>query len=121
LPPLEQAGPQKIGGFAVQQVLVESAFSKVFLALDPVLRRPVFLWLRPIDTPALAPARRQLNRATRLRWLTSGQHEGWQWDAFMAANGGLLSAVVASQGHLPWSQTRTFLEGLTDELVAALA
>jgi hypothetical protein len=83
-------------------------------AFDDVLRRQV--WIRKTDAaaPALSPARRDLGRATRLRWL-AGARGSSGWDAFDAPAGHPLAKLTAQ----PWSAVRCWLLDLAEEIGAA--
>jgi hypothetical protein len=113
--------PERLGPFAVRGALRWSAGAGVLLAEDPGLGRRVFLWVRAPDAPALPQARRELGRATRLRWLAAGGEAGLRWDAFFAPAGGALPDLVARAGQLAWPVARPLLEQLVEELTAACA
>jgi uncharacterized RDD family membrane protein YckC len=111
--------PERLGAFAVRGELRRDEASAVLLGESPTLGRQVLLWLRPDTEESLPGARHDLARATRLRWLANGRHEGWQWDAFLAPAGCPLADLVASAGRLFWADVRIVLDQLTGELIAA--
>jgi hypothetical protein len=113
--------PGRLGGFVVRGVLGGPAGEPVLLGEDQGLGREVLLWLRPADAPPLGPARRELTRLTRLRWLAGGRQDDRQWDAFLAPAGRPLAEMVGAGGPLPWAEARPLLEQLTEELAAARA
>lgn len=86
------------------------------LGHDDVLRRNV--WIRDCTrgTPPLDPARRDLGRAGRLRWIAGARGESENWDAFDAPNGKPLAELFAQ----PWSAVRFWLLDLAEELEAAM-
>jgi hypothetical protein len=94
---------------------------KTLIGTDPALGRTVWLELRPSGAPTLPPARRDLHRPTRPRWLGGGDHIPWRWDAFLAPPGVPATDLVAGSRHLGWHQARPLLEQLADELAAACA
>src|SRR5581483_9738556 len=76
--------PEKIGAYQIEGSLYCTANELVLRALDPLLRRTVWLWLRPATAPAVNEGRRMTSRATRARWLACGTTADKQWDAFLA-------------------------------------
>jgi hypothetical protein len=127
IPPLDRhlapaaEGPVRFGAFVVRGQLGGEGSSKVLLAEDPTLTRPVLIWVRPAGAQPLDARRRELGRATRLRCLTGGREADWQWDAFLAPAGCPLPEVAAERGPLAWPEGRLVLEQLTDELAATCA
>jgi hypothetical protein len=113
--------PERLGPYTVQGALCWAEHQKTLIGTDPALGRTVWLELRPSGAPALPPARRDLHRPTRLRWLGGGAHGPWQWDAFLAPPGVPASELVTGGRRLGWHQARPLLEQLTDELAAACA
>ena len=76
--------PKRIGSFEVVGVLPIAGSGRLLLGHDASLGRGAWIWLRPTDEPPLSPARRELSRTTRLRWLAGGREGELQWDAFLA-------------------------------------
>jgi hypothetical protein len=124
---LDRSGPQvgtlpgRIGGFTIRGALRWTPADKVLLGEDASFGRRVFLWLRPASAPALDPARRDVGRRTRLRWLGSGKQGELQWDALLAPSGSPLPDFIQSEGTVPWPQARALLLELAGELAAACA
>jgi uncharacterized RDD family membrane protein YckC len=118
-----QAGPlpERVGGFAVRGALKWGPGEKVLLGEDASLGRRVFLWLRPAGAPPLDPARRDVSRRTRLRWLGRGRQGELQWDAILAPSGCPLPDFIHSEGTLDWAEVRPLLAELAGELAAACA
>jgi hypothetical protein len=113
--------PDVIGGFAIRQMIVSDADGKLLSGQELSLGRPVWLWLRALDGPALSPARRKIDRATRLRWLGGGELDRWRWDAFLSPSGCPLSQLVSRGDGLAWPDARPILEDVTEELCLASA
>jgi hypothetical protein len=113
--------PERLGPFTVQGLLHATPDRQVLIGTDPALGRTVWLELRDLRVPGVPSARRDLHRPARLRWLGSGRHEPWQWDAFLAPSGIPASDLVAGGRRLMWHQARPVLEQLADELAAACA
>jgi uncharacterized RDD family membrane protein YckC len=84
------------------------------IAMDPVLRREIWLLLRDSGEPSRA--RRNLARHGRLRWLQKVETDEATWDAFEAIQGALFSSLVESGKRLPWSDLRHWLHDLASEL-----
>lgn len=106
--------PARIGPFDVHGVLAETGAGWMLLAHDALLARRVWIWLRPADDSPLNPARRDLSRMARLRWLAGGLEGPSQWDAFMALDAGAIGGS-SSIGPLTWAQTRHLLSELADD------
>jgi uncharacterized RDD family membrane protein YckC len=112
--------PDRLGPFDVVGVLGQYDSGALLLAHDASLVRHVWIWLRPVGEPPLSPARRDLGRVARLRWLTGAVHDAGQWDAFLAPDAGAAIAGAVSPA-LSWARTRPMLTELTEELMAAEA
>jgi hypothetical protein len=112
--------PEKIGAFNIRAAYRWDDRAKVLLGFDAVLGRQAVLWLRPAGQPPLSTLRRDLNRTTRLRWLSAGHFDQYQWDAFVAPGGSPLPTLIGVHGPLQWPQVQPFLKQLTDELLQAL-
>jgi uncharacterized RDD family membrane protein YckC len=110
--------PESLGPFAIRGALRWDDGGRVLLGQDRALGRPVWLWLRPHTAAPLPARRREVSRATRLRWLGCGRHADQQWDAFMAVRGAPLADCVRPGGE-PWPAVLPLLEQLADELAAA--
>ena len=110
-----------VGPFHICAALEKSEDEQLLLAEDPILGRKVLLQYRPATAPALEPARRILNRPTRLRWLSTGRQDDRSWDAFLAPAGCPLIDLCQTDQPLSWRACRSILEQLTAELVAACA
>jgi hypothetical protein len=113
--------PERIAGFAIRGALKWTDQDKVLLGEDPSLGRRVFVWLRPSSAAPLSPARRDVGRRTRLRWLASGNQGDLQWDALLAPSGCPLTDFVQSEGSFAWREARALLRELAGELAAACA
>src|SRR5262249_9687801 len=71
------------------------------------------------QAPPVPARRRDLDRATRLRWLGSGEKDGWRWDAFFAPKGAPAGEVVRRHGPVEWEDARPMLVHLAAELAGA--
>lgn len=112
--------PEALGPFRIRGALRWDEDGKILLGQDPNLGRAVWIWLRPAAEAPLTATRRDISRATRLRWLACGRHSNVQWDAFMAFLGCPLAEAVPSRGET-WARLRPLLEELAEELTAACA
>jgi hypothetical protein len=113
--------PGTLGPFTVIGSLRRNADEQLLCAEDPALSRKVLLRCRPTAAGPLDPARRNINRPTRLRWLSAGQHGSIWWDAFVAPVGCPLGDLCDRARRMSWRSYRGILEQLTDELASACA
>ncbi len=111
--PLEEA--PTIGPY---RVVCEMADGAWIAAVDPVLRRPV--WLLRRGASELPQARRDVGRPGRLRWLQGVKTDDatW-WDAFEALPGQPLAQRASGEERVPWGVLRHWLHDLASELWAA--
>ena len=107
-----------IGPFKVRGAVRWEEGRKVLAAEDSSLGREVWIVMRPKQSPAPEPNRRELTRATRPRWLFGGEQTEGRWDAFIAPAGCPLADLAGPEG-LPWRDARPLLEDLVEELHAA--
>lgn len=106
------AAPASISTIGPYEVR-SSISQELLLAFDPALRRNIWIHLRPLTAAPLNPARRDLSRPARLRWLNGGQTESHRWEAYEAPDGGPLSAAS-------WASVRFWLLDLAKELSASI-
>jgi uncharacterized RDD family membrane protein YckC len=99
------------------QIIREMVPGKWIVATDPVLRRQV--WLLRRNSLELSPARQNLARSGRLRWLQKVETAAATWDAFEATQGVPFSSLVEDGKRVPWSSLRHWLHDLASELWAA--
>lgn len=108
-PPTEGAG--SLGPFQIIEELIPGAW---IVATDPVLRRRVWLLRRsPLE---LSPARRNVARPGRVRWLQSVETGDATWDAFEAPEGVPFPSLIDGGKRIPWSTLRHWLHDLASEL-----
>lgn len=108
--------PKKLGDFDVDGLLCSSTTSAVLAGHDSRLNRDIWILLRPITDPELPLSRRVCDRATRVRWLTSGFEAKWRWDAFLAFQGAPLKNWTSPQAPLDWQAARGILFQIAREL-----
>ena len=96
------------------RIIKEIIPGKWIVAVDPVLRRRV--WLMKRNSPELSPARRNLARPGRLRWLQKVEAGDVTWDAFEAPEGMPFSSLVEGGKRVRWSRLRYWLSDLAAEL-----
>ena len=113
-----QAGPEIGAGRAESlgpyRVIEEMVPEKWIVAMDPVLRRQIWLLRRSASAPSLA--RRNLARPGRSRWLQKVVTTEATWDAFEAAQGLPFSSLVERDKTVPWSRLRFWFCDLATEL-----
>ena len=111
---------QAVGPYKVRGAVRWEPNRRVVAGEDSTLGREAWIVIRPKGSPAPEPARREVARATRPRWLGGGeQHEG-RWDAYVAPAGCPIADLAGPEG-LPWHDARPILEDLADELAASCA
>jgi hypothetical protein len=87
--------------------------------VDDRLHRRVWIELLPPGSAALTPARRDLDRPARVRWLGGKRHDAECWDAYEAVDGVPVDEAAARRH--PWSRVRHWIDDLTREVAAGLA
>ena len=93
------ASPAEAAPIGPYSITAEVVPARWIAARDPALRRRV--WLRR-RTAELAPARRDVARPGRNRWLQSVEAREATWDVFEAPPGVPLSDLVDDEKGLPW-------------------
>jgi hypothetical protein len=112
--------PERLGPYDVRGALPGAPAGTILVGQDAALGRRAWIWLRPVDSPPVSAARREVNRTARLRWLAGGREGPSQWDAFLAP-AGMPLADAAAEGRMSWAEARSILTQLADELAAAEA
>jgi uncharacterized RDD family membrane protein YckC len=105
---------KKINTLGPYQIIKELVQGKWFVAVDPVLRRRI--WLLRRDSSELSLARRNLSRSSRLRWLQKIDNAEVTWDAFEAVDGVPFSGIIQDGKHILWSTLRHWLHDAALEL-----
>src|SRR5262249_44100765 len=93
----------------------------VLVGEDSTVGREACIRLRAVGKTPADAGRRELSRASRLRWLTCGREGDRHWDAFVAPMGTPLTELVAAGKRLGWRELRPIMQNLADELAAACA
>ena len=109
---------QSIGGFSIGSRLGTSGSSRILVAHDQQLDRPVWIHLDDSEI-SVSRARRHLARTTRQRWLGEGTEGDLHWQAFEAINGAPLPEV-ARYTTIPWGTARHIWLQAAEELQAAI-
>ena len=99
------------------QALEEIVPGHWMVAIDPILRRRVWLLRRKENAPSVA--RQHVARPGRLRWLQKVEGAERVWDAFEATRGTPLSELVKGDRRVPWGMLRHWLDDLASELLEA--
>jgi uncharacterized RDD family membrane protein YckC len=113
-PEVSVEGAVTVGPYTVVEEIVPGEW---IAADDPILRRRV--WLRRRAGSAIAPARRDLARPGRSRWLQNVETPEANWDVFESQAGAPLRSLVDVDGHLPWESMRHWLHDLAYEIALA--
>jgi hypothetical protein len=95
----------------------ETGAGRLFIGVDPILRRHVWIHEVAPGTAAVGDVRRDGSRPGRLYWLAGRRSAAENWDAFEAPSGEpLLSAPSTSD----WREVHRSLASLTTELEASV-
>ncbi len=109
----------KVGPYHVLAPLIADDDGELLLGYDTKLMRRVWIRKMPVDAAPVAVELRNAARPGRLRWL-QGQRDGTEsWDAYEAAPGTPLAALLHTPQ--PWKNVRHWLLDLSTEFAAATA
>lgn len=106
-----------IGPYHVLDRLGNEDGAELLLGFDARLLRRVWVRKMPVGAAPLAASLRQVGRPGRLRWLSAKRTETEAWDAYEAASGQPLLALIRQPQD--WSRVRYWLLDLANELQAA--
>lgn len=108
---------RRVGPYAVHTMVGETGGGRLFVGIDPILRRHVWVHEVAPGTAAVEAIRRDVSRPGRLYWLAGRRSPAENWDAFEAPGGApLLSARPTSD----WREVHRSLSSLTIELDASV-
>jgi eukaryotic-like serine/threonine-protein kinase len=107
----------RIGPYAVQSAVGETGAGRLFVGIDPILRRHVWIHEVPPGTPPVEAARRDTSRPGRLYWLAGRRSATENWDAFEAPRGEPLLSGPSTSG---WPEVHRSLTSLAIELDASV-
>ena len=108
---LRTESADSIGPYKIIKILIPGEW---IVAIDPVLRRQV--WLLRRKSSELSLARRNLARPGRLRWLQKVEAAESTWDAFEAPRGKSFLSLVEGGKRASWGTLRHWLHDLASEL-----
>ncbi len=108
------AHDQTTGTLGPYRITGELLPGKWIAAMDPILRRRI--WLRRRESTGPSAARRSVARPGRLRWLQKVEAAGSFWDAFEAPDGIPFAHSLEDGKMVPWANLRHWLCDLTSEL-----
>ena len=107
---------RRVGPYAVHTMVGETGGGRLFIGIDPILRRHVWIHEVPPGTPPVEATRRDVSRPGRLYWLAGRRSATENWDAFEAPRGEpFLTAPPTSD----WRQVHRALSSLATELDAS--
>ena len=107
---------RRVGPYAVHTMVGETGGGRLFIGIDPILRRHVWIHEVPPGTPPVDATRRDVSRPGRLYWLAGRRSATENWDAFEAPRGEpFLTAPPTSD----WRQVHRALSSLATELDAS--
>ncbi|MEZ6120658.1 MAG: protein kinase [Pirellulaceae bacterium] len=107
-----------IGPFEVTGQIATPDGSRLYVGIDPRLKRQV--WIHRSNGPekTLSETRKAVSRRERIRWIASGVEAGGRWDAFEATQGDLLCKAHTARARLLELANRQLLTDLRNELKA---
>jgi hypothetical protein len=104
---------RRVGPYAVHTMVGDTGGGRLFVGVDPILRRHVWIHEVPPGTPPVDATRRDVSRPGRLYWLAGRRSATENWDAFEAPRGEpFLTAPPSSD----WRQAHRALSSLAAEL-----
>jgi hypothetical protein len=107
---------RRVGPYAVHTMAGETGGGRLFVGVDPILRRHVWIHEVPPGTPPVTATRRDVSRPGRLYWLAGRRSATENWDAFEAPRGEpFLTAPPTSD----WRDVHRALTSLAIELDAS--
>jgi serine/threonine protein kinase len=107
---------RRVGPYAVHTMVGETGGGRLFVGVDPILRRHVWIHEVPPGTSPVDATRRDASRPGRLYWLAGRRTATENWDAFEAPRGEpFLTAPPTSD----WRQVHRALSSLATELDAS--
>ena len=112
---------RRIGPYAVHTTVGETSGGRLFVGIDPILRRHVCIHEVAPGTAAVEAIRRDVSRPGRLYWLAGRRSPTENWDAFETPGGEpLLSASAPAALRRDWREVHRSLSSLTIELDASV-
>src|SRR5687767_4295797 len=108
---------RRVGPYAVHTTVGETGAGRLFVGIDPILRRHVWIHEVPPGTPPVEAARRDTSRPGRLYWLAGRRLATENWDAFEAPRGEPLLSGPSASG---WPEVHRALTSLAIELDASV-
>jgi uncharacterized RDD family membrane protein YckC len=110
----------RFGAFVVTKRLVADALETVWEAQDTLLGREVWVRCHARPENRCTDARRTIERASRMRWLATGESNAGPWDAFEVPGIGCsVWACSPETRRLPWRAVRQIVSLMAAECLAA--
>jgi hypothetical protein len=100
----------------VHTTVGETGGGRLFVGVDPILRRHVWIHEVPPGTPPVDAIRRDVSRPGRLYWLAGRRSATENWDAFEAPRG---EPFITAPPTSDWRQVQRALSSLAIELDAS--
>jgi hypothetical protein len=108
---------RRVGPYAVHTMIGETGAGRLFVGVDPILRRHVWIHEVAPGTPPVDASRRDVSRPGRLYWLAGRRSPPENWDAFEAPGG---EPLLSAQSTSHWREVHRSLSSLTVELDASV-
>jgi hypothetical protein len=107
---------RRVGPYAVYTTVGETGGGRLFVGIDPILRRHVWLHEVALGTPPVDATRRDVSRPGRLYWLAGRRSTTENWDAFEAPDG---EPLLSTPSTSDWRAVHRALSSLAIELEAS--
>ncbi|HXW06467.1 MAG TPA: protein kinase [Vicinamibacterales bacterium] len=107
---------RRVGPYAVHTMVGETGGGRLFVGVDPILRRHVWIHEVPPGTPPVNATRRDVSRPGRLYWLAGRRSATESWDAFEAPRG---EPFLTAPSMSDWRDVHRALSSLAIELDAS--
>ncbi len=107
---------RRVGPYVVHTTVGETGGGRLFIGVDPILRRHVWIHEVAPGTPAIEASRRDVSRPGRLYWLAGRRSATENWDAFEAPRCEPFLAALPSSD---WREVHRALSSLAIELEAS--
>lgn len=108
--------PETVGPYQLKSALVECPEYVLCEAVDPLLKRAVWIHFQSKTRPSGLSSQHRVARPTRLRWLQGGSVGEWNWNAFETCTLYEVASPLTIAKTADWELVRRMLLDLSEEL-----